>query len=199
MTNRRKRDKSTKRKSILDAAVKVFLEEGFENASMDRISEAAKASKRTVYNHFPSKEDLLRAVIELFTDEMRGLKNIPYDKNRTLEEQLSEFADVEIRVAQDRTWMGMIKFLLAVFMRYPAVAKEAVAEHAKSENGLTAWMRAASNDGRLAAGDCILAARVFSAMLGGAFTWPAVYQGELRGHRELKREIIRTFLAGYGR
>ena len=35
-------------RAILDAAVKAFQEEGFDNASMDRIAEMADASKRTV-------------------------------------------------------------------------------------------------------------------------------------------------------
>lgn len=200
-TSGRKRDKSAKRKSIVDAAVKVFLKEGFENAGMDHISEVAGASKRTVYNYFPSKEDLLRAVIELFSDEMRNMKNIVYDGGRTLEEQLGEFVDVEVSVVQNSTWMGLIRFLLSVFIRYPDIAREAMVKQAKSENGLVAWMRAAMRDGKLATDDYILAAKVFSAMIGGAFTWPAVYQGEFLDHMtmELKQEIVRTFLARYGK
>jgi len=199
-TDRRKRDTSAKRKSILNAAVKVFLSEGFENASMDRISEAAAASKRTVYNHFPRKEDLLRSVIELFEEEMRQLKDIPYDNSRTIDEQLGEFIDVEVSVAQNPTWMGLIRLLLSVFTTYPDLAKEAMARHARSENGLISWMRAAFLDGKLATDDYILASRVFSAMLGGAFTWPAVYQGGILDQMtpDFKQEIIRTFLSRYG-
>lgn len=195
----RKRDKSAKRKSIIDAAVKVFLEEGFEHASMDRISEVAVASKRTVYNHFPRKEDLLKAVIELFADEMGALKNIPYDGYRPLEEQLGEFADAEISVVQNPTWIGLIRLLLSVFTSYPDLAKEAMLKHATSEDGLMKWVRAATDDGKLATTDYSLASRVFSAMLGGAFTWPAVYRGGVAGHipTELKHEIIEVFLARY--
>lgn len=200
-TGRRKRDTGAKRKSILDAAVKVFLNVGFENASMDRISEVAIASKRTVYNHFSCKEDLLWAVIELFNEEMRLLKNIPYDSHRNLEDQLGMFVDAEISVVQNPTWMGLIRLLLSVFTSYPDVAKEAMVKHATYENGLTTWMRAAMLDGKLATDDYILASRVFSAMLGGAFTWPAVYQAGILDQMtmELKQEIIRVFLARYGK
>jgi len=68
---------------------------------MDHIAEVAIASNRTIYNHFPRKEDLLRAVIELFNEEMRLIKNIRYDKTRTLEGQLGEFVDAEISVVQN--------------------------------------------------------------------------------------------------
>ena len=53
---RKKRDTSKKRLAILDGAIRVFIENGYETSSMDRIAEAAGVSKRTVYNHFPSKE-----------------------------------------------------------------------------------------------------------------------------------------------
>ena len=62
----KKRDTSKKRESILDAAVKAFADEGYENASMDRIAEIADASKRTVYNHFPSKDVLFEEVLDRF-------------------------------------------------------------------------------------------------------------------------------------
>ena len=56
------RDTSRKRDSILDAALEAFQNEGFDNASMDRIAEIAGASKRTVYNHFATKEDLINQI-----------------------------------------------------------------------------------------------------------------------------------------
>ena len=57
------------RQHILYAAKNVFLEMGFERASMDVIARRAKTSKRTLYAHFESKEKLYLAVIEL----VRGL------------------------------------------------------------------------------------------------------------------------------
>lgn len=194
------RDKSVKRKSIINAAIQVFMDEGFEKATMDRISEVAVASKRTVYNHFASKQDLFQAVLDQFEQEMISLKNIQYDKNKTPEAQLGEFADIEIYVAKNQKSMGIIKLLLTVFIRHPDVARAAMAKYASSENGLTAWMRSAIEDGKLATKDPALASRVFSSMLGGAFTWPAVYQGDFVDYKteEFKREIIATFLARYG-
>lgn len=195
------RDTSEKRESIVDAAIEVFLAEGYEKASMDRISEAAAASKRTVYNHFASKELLLRAVLERFDEEMRGLKAIAYDPNRPVEEQLGQFAEAELAVVRNGTWMGLIRFLLAIFGSYPELARETMAKHASSESALTAWMRAAIRDGKLSTKDPVLASRVFSSMLGGAFTWPAVYQGGLLDSTaaELKRELIGAFLDRYGK
>jgi AcrR family transcriptional regulator len=57
------------REHILQAAKQVFLETGFERASMDEVARKAKTSKRSLYAHFESKEKLFLAVIEL----VRGL------------------------------------------------------------------------------------------------------------------------------
>ncbi len=57
------------REHILWKAKDVFLDMGFERASMDLVAERAKTSKRSLYAHFESKEKLFLAVIEL----VRGL------------------------------------------------------------------------------------------------------------------------------
>lgn len=56
------------RKQMLFAAKAVFLEVGFERASMDRIAEHAGTTKRTVYAHFTSKENLFLAVFDFVLD-----------------------------------------------------------------------------------------------------------------------------------
>src|ERR1700741_349757 len=48
----------------LDAAGRVFLERGFQGASVDEIAEAASAGKPTIYARFPNKQALFTAVIE---------------------------------------------------------------------------------------------------------------------------------------
>ena len=90
-----------KRNSILDAAIQAFQELGYENASMDYIAELAKASKRTVYNHFSGKEKLFKEVIARFLSEIMQLKQIRYSPDRSLREQLGDFADARIAIARN--------------------------------------------------------------------------------------------------
>ena len=56
------------RERMLLAAKGVLLETGFERASMDRIAAEAGTTKRSLYAHFGSKEDLLQAVFGLVLD-----------------------------------------------------------------------------------------------------------------------------------
>ena len=60
----KKRRKSLKRAAVIEAATEEFLTYGYFGTSMDRIAEAANVSKRTVYDHFPSKEDLFSGDLE---------------------------------------------------------------------------------------------------------------------------------------
>ncbi|MFH8365617.1 TetR/AcrR family transcriptional regulator [Streptomyces sp. NPDC018031] len=53
-----------KRQAILDAAVAVFLREGYQRASVDTIADVAQVSKQTVYNHFGDKERLFIAAVD---------------------------------------------------------------------------------------------------------------------------------------
>ncbi len=53
-----------KYRSILAAASRMFIAQGFGATSMDAIAEAAKVSKRTVYGHFDTKHALFAAVIQ---------------------------------------------------------------------------------------------------------------------------------------
>src|SRR6187402_1918546 len=53
------------REHILLVAKGVFLELGFERASMDEVASRADTSKRSLYAHFESKEKLFLAVLEL--------------------------------------------------------------------------------------------------------------------------------------
>lgn len=53
------------RRQILDAAYESFYQKGFGRSSVDEIALMAKVTKRTLYNHFESKDSLLAAVLEL--------------------------------------------------------------------------------------------------------------------------------------
>jgi AcrR family transcriptional regulator len=56
--------KEMTRERLLTAAAQEFARAGFERASVDAISLAAGYAKGTIYNYFPSKEDLFLAVVE---------------------------------------------------------------------------------------------------------------------------------------
>ena len=52
------------RQRILDAAYREFRKRGYSRVSVDQVAAAAKITKRSLYYHFKSKDDLLAAVLE---------------------------------------------------------------------------------------------------------------------------------------
>ncbi|SRR5579871_1307576 len=60
------------RRQILDAAYESFYQRGYARSSVDEIATMAKVTKRTLYNHFESKDSLLAAVLEMQRELSRG-------------------------------------------------------------------------------------------------------------------------------
>lgn len=55
--------KSLKRNTLLNTAERLFYEEGFHATGIDRVVKEAGVTRMTLYNHFPSKTELIRAVL----------------------------------------------------------------------------------------------------------------------------------------
>jgi TetR/AcrR family transcriptional regulator len=61
---RRERERQRHRQEILSAGLRLFAEKGFHNVSMHEIAAAAEFATGTLYNFFPSKEDLFFELLE---------------------------------------------------------------------------------------------------------------------------------------
>ena len=200
MTQYKTRDKSKKRITILDGAIDVFISMGYELASMDKIAETAGVSKRTVYNHFGSKENLFQAIVNDFLAQRQSLKTITYNPKKSLEEQLLAFANAEIFLIDSPKRLGLSRFLTGVFLNDTAYARETVAKYPPSYDMLMNWLKEAAKAGKIKTDNLMLAARVFYAMVEGAITYPALFSEGINKSavKPMLDEIIATFLARYG-
>ncbi len=199
MPNQKARDKSRKRVIILDGAIDVFISLGYELASMDKIAETAGVSKRTVYNHFGSKDNLFQAIVDGFLAQRQILKTITYDPEKTLEEQLLVFANAEIFLIDSPRRLGLSKFLTGVFLKDTKYARETVAKYPPSFDMLLNWLKEAEKAGKIKTDNMLLAARIFYAMVQGAITYPAIFsEGINKSDVEIVlSEIIALFLTRY--
>jgi AcrR family transcriptional regulator len=66
----RERKKAQTREAIAEAARRLFLEHGFDDVTVADVAEAADLSEATVFNYFPTKEDLAFYRMEDFEEEM---------------------------------------------------------------------------------------------------------------------------------
>jgi AcrR family transcriptional regulator len=66
----RERKKAATRELIGETARRLFAERGFEHVSVAEIARVADVSEKTVFNYFPTKEDLVYWRLESFEDEL---------------------------------------------------------------------------------------------------------------------------------
>ena len=195
---RKKRDTSLKRNAILEGAIKVFTKNGFDASSMDHIAEVAGVSKRTIYNHFPSKEILFQAIVADFLKQRDEIKPIRYVSALSLEEQLKEFAKAELFLINDPVRRGLSKLFTSVFLMDIDFGKKTRSQF-EPHRAFIIWLNSAKEDQKLSFQSPELAARVFYGMVEGCLTYPALFtDGEsLKNIDPLLNELIAAFLARY--
>ena len=151
------------------------------------------------YNHFSSKDELFRAVLERFFNEIMELKQIVYDPQRGLEDQLNDFAEAKVEVTRNPAWLGLMKVATTVFITNPSIVMETIQRSMDTDDTLAHWLEAACEDGRMKVDNTKLASEAFWAMIGGAFFWPSIFFGPMKMAqvKALKEELIDIFLAKY--
>ena len=72
----------SKRDVVLESAATLFINKGYKNLTMDEIADYVGITKKTLYNHFPGKFELMKEAIELKLDTiLLELKKITANQN----------------------------------------------------------------------------------------------------------------------
>jgi len=109
---------------ILAVAKDVFLEEGFERASMDMIAARAETSKRTLYAHFENKERLFEAVMNLLRGLFLGKLKTPADYPGVPVQALTMFGARFMEVLLYTKNVQMSRMLMTEADRFPGGAAQ---------------------------------------------------------------------------
>jgi AcrR family transcriptional regulator len=86
---RRERKKQQTRQAISDVATRLFLERGFDAVTVAEVAKAADVAVQTVFNHFPTKEDLFFDETGWWLGPAEAIRTAPPEQNPidTLEQQ----------------------------------------------------------------------------------------------------------------
>ena len=192
---------SSKRRQILDGARKVFMDLGFDGASMGEIARAAGVSKGTLYVYFADKSRLFEAIVE---EEALGQGQIEFnfDPARDVPTTLPEFGHAYIALLCRPGGGSAIRTVMAIAERMPDVGRryyERVLEY--TINRLAAYLDARVNVGELRIDDCQLAASQFMLMCQASLFLPFIFQAAPPPSPERVKAVIdsatRMFLAAY--
>ncbi|MEM9097202.1 MAG: TetR/AcrR family transcriptional regulator [Pseudomonadota bacterium] len=188
-----------KRGKIIDAAVAEFRERGFAGASMDRVATRAEVSKRTVYNHFESKEALFRAILDLMAESCNAAFAVTYVSGAPIEDQIRGLGWAEGKLLTSPDFMKLARMVMGETMRDPELAAEM---NCKLERiaAFQEFMEAAAADSALAIDDPARAADQFLGLIKSQAFWPAIHSGEIVSEAEMERIVETTtelFLSFY--
>ena len=192
---------SSKRRQILDGARKVFMDLGFDGASMGEIARSAGVSKGTLYVYFADKSRLFEAIVEEESLE-QGKMAFNFDPGRDVRSTLMEFGQAYIQLLCRPGGGSAIRTVMAIAERMPEVGRRFYNNVvALTIARLAAYLEAHVRSGDLDIEDCQLAATQFMQMCQASLFMPFVFQAAPAPSADRIAQVVgsatRIFLAAY--
>lgn len=99
-----------RRREVMDAAIAVIGEHGFQLATVDEIAQRAGIDKRTVYDYFDKKEDILYLILaDFLLNHLERLEEVKEWEASPIE-RLREMVRRQIRITEDDTQMILFSY-----------------------------------------------------------------------------------------
>lgn len=157
-----------RREAILAVAHDVFLESGYEAASMSQIAARLGGSKGTLYSYFDSKEALFQALIADNCDRTRDtVFDVP--TGAALPDALQSIARAYIRLVMSDYKIRMFQIIAAEARRWPALGIQLYESGpAAAITRLSSLLAADAEAAGLAIDDSTTAAETFMTLCRGA-------------------------------
>lgn len=105
---------NAKKKAILEAGQRLFLEQGIVQTSMEQIAEAVPVSKMTIYNYYQSKEGLLDHVVDNLMETLWTLYREVMDSAKDPLDALSVFYK-----EQERFSLNITQSFITDLVKFP--------------------------------------------------------------------------------
>ena len=192
---RPRRDSQAKADAMRLAAKTLFLRDGFNATSMDAVAQEAGVSKRTVYTHFGSKQELFAEVIRHMCAQVLPADAFdPADAGDGPAERLTLIATRFLEAVYSESQVRLYRTVVSDSRLYPEIGRmmydgPVTATH----RTLASYFERRVADGALAIDDCELAATQFIALIKTDVHMRLLFNHELHfGRGELKRLARRS-------
>lgn len=181
-------EQTRRRKEIFHASVHLFLKKGFNETSMREIAEAAGIGKSTLYDYFPSKDDILLSFVEdelqTLTDRMKEIGQQDLEAMQKLRQMMYAYMDY-LAANED--------FFIKLSYQVQRMAQESIERIQRKRHALQDVLRATIEEGirtgSFRAVNSLLATRVILTAL-----TPAVYTTRPSGSRQQMMEEAFTLV-----
>lgn len=190
---------AVKRAEILTAATEVFFKEGYARASMDKVLAKVGGSKRTLYNHFRSKDDLFTAIVTSVSDRAVLSLRPPLDDG-DIRETLVTMGIGYLSVLVSPDGLALYRAIISEAPHFPELAQTFFANAPERASGqLSDFFREQKRLGVLKVDDPQLTAEQFLGMVRGDVRLTAVLSIRKPTKKVIKETVehaVDTFLHG---
>lgn len=189
-----------KRSTILEVAIEMFLENGYESSRMDAIGDRAGVSYATLYKHFPSKDLLFIEAVDHLIHQLfsRWREHVmPSD----VEAGLYAIGQALYELVSDARLVATMRMVIAQVRNLPDVGRRfQQAKHLFSDV-TDNWISKRVEEGVLSIDNVQLARTEFIGMLSEAFFYPRLtvvdYSISDAQVTEVLDSAVSTFIARY--
>lgn len=192
-----------KREQIVDGAKRVFMQKGFDAASMNDITREAGVSKGTIYVYFANKEDLFIEMVERERAAFLAALRTVLAGNENVETGLTEFGIKFLEHLTDEKIINAMRTVLGVRERMPDLCARFFRGPQNLRTVLQDFLTLHVEAGSLKIDDINLAAGQFLDLASGSFFKFRLFgtMPEAPPREEIDRVIrgaIHVFMAAYG-
>ena len=195
--------KDDRRRSILDVATDIFMQEGYAAASMSAIAARLGGSKGTLYNYFPSKELLFAALLKETCEAGEWTSFPPDGPEVDVEAVLSDIGLKFLNFVLGDKVRSIHRLVISESARFPELGRTFY------ENGprfgievMSGWLEAQMKAGRLRAVDPERAAVTFLSLCKSEVHQKALWSVEPDPSDAAKaatvQAAVEVFMAAYG-
>jgi len=194
-----------KQEQVINAARDLFLQHGFEGATMNMIAAHAEVSKATLYAYYPTKEQVFVAVIQREVAQLRAtITSASQDEALPIRDKLLEVGNTVICALTLPDHVAFFRAIIAATLRFPELGRIINQDFREPLRASVAQMLAlATQRGELSCPHPESAANTFLCIVRGDFAMTALLdavaarqlQPSIRAHIE---ENVDIFLRAFG-
>lgn len=156
-------------RQILEVAVGVFNEQGYDATSVAALADRLGLSKSAMYHHFDSKEQLLSLALDEALSSLEGVLEQPGARTGDAGERLGFVLRSAVTVLVDK--LPFVTLLLRV-RGNSAVERDALERRRAFDHEITAMVRAAQEEGSVRSDvDASIATRLLFGMVNSLVEW----------------------------
>lgn len=187
------------RDAIISAAERLFLQRGFGGVSMDDLAEEAGVARRTLYNQFARKEEILREMLSRVSMRIGSVLPPGIETQGDVEDVLRLIARAVLTFQAPAEFVGLIRMTIADARQFPWIT---AAFESVLKPYLDRFGRYLSYMTSLDVLDCphpLLAAQQFLGLLNETILWPRVLGRDSVAPSPdiVVEEAVRMFLLRY--